>query len=675
MTSVIKEELLVLVPPQGGYVAGQCSKRASNDHDPAYDPALKVDDTPLSKSLMEGGKVFESEIGEKLCVALGDKIGMVDNCDRTEESKSKREAQTLEFMRNPGEVVLIWNARLPVIKENDEESILPRVGEPDFLVRLNKKEDGNWAWAPGDVKHHKSLEGASKNKLWKVSTFDNPLLDSSEPKDIGPGNVKLKPNLQLAHYRRILEEIGFAQDVSNNDPYWAAVIGKEEVLVWRDLDEVGRSHTMPDATSGKFSSQEIYDTEYAWRIEVIRRARTRYTDPSVAALVGPEWKDECKSCSWREVCHDELKLDLDHITLIPGITPDKARPHYANGVRTVGALARLDYRTAVAIDYDIDVRSAVAEAQVANLSEKADLILRNHGANDEAVQALELAGVVKNSDIAAFDFKTSAYFGTKVNRLADAIDQARVMKVQKAHRARNTEYVQIPRAAIEIDVDIEDSNGHVYLIGARARGYRKRGGDEKLRFEMHSFVTWEGTEDAEAKVFADFWTYIQGMIAYSKANKYGLRVFHYTRHEDQAFLELAKRHAGKTNIPSVDDVQAFLSSDYWVDLYPIVSKQLIWPTEEKTLKKLAGYVGFLWRDEAPGGDNSIAWYKEAHGNESSEVREEFQNRIIAYNEDDVQAQLEIRDWINRFGETRKPGLRLPSAEKLDRRFSRRALNK
>ena len=55
MTSVIKEELLVLVPPQGGYVAGQCSKRASNDHDPAYDPALKVDDTPLSKSLMEGG--------------------------------------------------------------------------------------------------------------------------------------------------------------------------------------------------------------------------------------------------------------------------------------------------------------------------------------------------------------------------------------------------------------------------------------------------------------------------------------------------------------------------------------------------------------------------------------------------------------------------------------------
>ena len=196
---------------------------------------------------------------------------------------------------------------------------------------------------------------------------------------------------------------------------------------------------------------------------------------------------------------------------------------------------------------------------MANLSEKADLILRNHGANDEALQALELAGVVKNSDIAAFDFKTSAYFGTKVNRLADAIDQARVMKVQKAHRARNTEFVQIPRAAIEIDVDIEDSNGHVYLIGARARGYRKRGGDEKLRFEMHSFVTWEGTEDAEAKVFADFWTYIQGMIAYSKANKYGLRVFHYTRHEDQAFLELAKRHAGKTNIPSVEDVQDFLS--------------------------------------------------------------------------------------------------------------------
>jgi hypothetical protein len=71
----------------------------------------------------------------------------------------------------------------------------------------------------------------------------------------------------------------------------------------------------------------------------------------------------------------------------------------------------------------------------------------------------------------------------------------------------------------------------------------------------------------------------------------------------------------------------------------------------------------------------VAWYKEATDNESETVRDEFRNRIIAYNEDDVQAQLEIRDWINRFGETRKPGLRLPSAEKLDRRFSRKALHK
>ena len=675
MTSVLKEELLVLVPPQGGYVAGQCSKRASNDHDPAYDPALKVDDTPLAKALMEGGKLFESEIGVKLKAKLGDKIAMVDECDRTVESKAKREAMTMELMRNPGDVIMIWNARLPVIEEDIENGVLPRVGEPDFLIRLNKKSDGNWAWAPGDVKNHKSMEGTSKNKIWKVSFFENPSFDSAKDTDLGVGNVKLKPNLQLAHYRRILEELGFAQDVSNNEPYWAAVIAKEEVIVWRNLDEGGRSHTLPDGVTGKFSSQEIYDREYAWRIDVIRRARTRAIDPSVPALVGPEWKDECKSCPWREVCHDELKLDLDHITLVPGITPDKARPHYANGVRTVGALARLDYRTAVAIDYDIDVRAAALEAQSSNPSDKGEALLRKYGANDEAVKSLELAGVTKNSDVANFDYKTSAYFGTKVARLADAIDQARVMKVQKAHRARYTEYVQIPRAAIEIDVDIEDANGFVYLIGARARGYRKRGGDEKLRFEMHSFVTWDKSEDAEAKVFADFWAYIQGMITYSKANKYGLRVFHYTRHEDQAFIDLAKRHAGKPNIPTVEDVQAFLISDYWVDLYPIVSKQLIWPTEEKTLKKLAGYVGFVWRDEAPGGDNSVAWYKEATDNESETVRDEFRNRIIAYNEDDVQAQLEIRDWINRFGETRKPGLRLPSAEKLDRRFSRKALHK
>lgn len=662
------------VPPQGGYVATQCSKRASNDHDPTYDPTQKVEDTPLTKSLMEGGVVYETEIGERWLKALGKRIAVIPTCDRTPESKKKREELTMALLANPGKVEIIWNARFPSIEEDVEAGVLPRVGEPDFLIRLGKKANGTWAWAPGDVKHHASLEGTAKNRSWKVSTLDKPRLDDAVATDLGEGTVKLKPNMQLAHYRRMLEHFGFAQDVTDGSPYWAAIIGKEGVLVWRNLDEPMKSAVLPDGSSGKFSAQKIYDAEYEHRIAVIRRARERSKDASLPVLASPEWKTECKTCPWREVCHDELRLEMDHITLLPGVTPDRARAHYAQAVTTISGLAKLDHRTAAAVDLGLNARallSAAASAdETAAQGSAADLILAN-GGNAEAVKAMSALGFNTVSDLTKLCSKTASYSGTKPYRLADSIDQARVSKVQRVHRARGCGYVSIPRAAIEIDVDIEDSNGFVYLIGARARGYRKRGGDEKLRFEMHSFVTWEQTPEAEAKVFADFWTYLTGMVAYAKANKYGLRVFHYTRHEDHAFREMAKRHAGFPGVPTLAELDEFLNSEFWVDLFPIVSTQMLWPTEELTLKKLAGHVGFLWRDEAPGGDNSIAWYKQAITASDEAAREESRARIIAYNEDDVVAQLEIRDWINRFGETRRPGVRLPGAEILDTRFGRR----
>lgn len=663
----------VPVPPQGGYVASWCPVRVSKDNDPLYDESQKDEDTPADRARMDEGIEFETEIAGRWHEILGDRIIMIPECDRTIESKRRREELTMAAMASPGDAVVIWNCRLPAVLEDLEKGIEPRIAEPDFLVRLGQRPDGTWTWAPGDVKHHKTLEGSTKGRTWLVSTMDDPTFENAVDTNLGPGTPKVKPSKQLAHYRRVLEHYGFAADVSDGSPYWAATLGKEGVLVWRDLDEASRLHTGADGVRTRVSVQALYDEAFSGRVEVIRRARQRGNDPTLLPLVEPELKDECKGCPWRTICHDELRR-TDHITLLPGMTPDRAKVHYDQGVRSADDLARLDYPTAVAVDLGLDVPALISEARLSpnpDLPVGRLLIGRNAA---PAAKALAAAGVKTAADVALLDPRTAAYSGGKVWRLAQMVDQARVTKANKVHRSRGVEFVEIPRAACEIDVDIEDAGGFVYLIGARARGYKLQNGEERIRTDMHSFRTWERTPEAEAQVFAEFWEYVQGMRSKAKLQRFGLRFYHYTQHEDHAFRELAVRHAGRPGIPSVEEVEEFLSaSNCWIDLYPILTTQLIWPTEQLTLKKLAGWVRFSWRDEAPGGDNSIAWHHEATENPDEAVREEYRQRILTYNEDDVIAQERIREWITRLGEARKPGTKLPGAESLDRRFRRPGL--
>ena len=45
-----------------------------------------------------------------------------------------------------------------------------------------------------------------------------------------------------------------------------------------------------------------------------------------------------------------------------------------------------------------------------------------------------------------------------------------------------------------------------------------------------------------------------------------------------------------------------------VDLYKIVKSSTEWPTWDHSIKTLAKYLGFKWRDTNPSGAASIEWY-------------------------------------------------------------------
>lgn len=626
----------------GGYDAKSCPEKVRKTYAPEY-RGIETDPIPPGDlARMEAGVQFEITVGDEWKRRLKSKLVAVPACDRTPASKLAREERTAELLAKPGKAVALWNTRLAQQVDGH------RTGEPDALLRVGTRDDGTPIWAPVDVKDHRSLEGTRAETPWLVSDLEDPT--TLEERVIGDGTPQKSDALQLAHYHRMLEHLGYA-----GAPV-GGIIGREGVIVWHQLDAAMYRHP----ALGKISALEWYDHEFAHRVEIAEAALKGQ------ALVGPEWKSDCASCQFRTACHDELKIDMDHITLLAGITPDRAKVHYRRGVSTVAALARLDHTTATLVDQGIDVATAYSAALAADPATPVIQL-----ASESDAVALASAGYHTAADVAKLDPRTAAYSGTGVWHLAETIDRSRVAKIGKVHLARDIDFVKLERTAIEEDVDIEDAHGYVYMIGVKTSGRKRVGEDTKNRSEYHAFVNWDQSPEGEARVFAEFWAHVNGMAAYAKANRYGYRLYHYSKHEPSTFKSLAVRHAGLPGVPTLADVEGFFARKDVIDLYPLLTKQLIWPTESNSLKELAKWVRFSWRDSDPGGGNSLAWYALAVGAEDEAVRLENQQRIVDYNADDVAAQVALRDWLSRLGEARTPGKRLPNVASLDKRFSRR----
>jgi predicted RecB family nuclease len=102
---------------------------------------------------------------------------------------------------------------------------------------------------------------------------------------------------------------------------------------------------------------------------------------------------------------------------------------------------------------------------------------------------------------------------------------------------------------------------------------------------------------------------------------------------------------GGDHLDIAAEVEAFIDSPAWVDLYVVVRRQLV-TGHAYGLKVVAGLLGFRWRDEDPGGAQSMQWWERAVAPAgTAEERDAARRRLLAYNEDDVAATAHIRDWL------------------------------
>ncbi|GLZ41287.1 recombinase RecB [Actinokineospora sp. NBRC 105648] len=207
---------------------------------------------------------------------------------------------------------------------------------------------------------------------------------------------------------------------------------------------------------------------------------------------------------------------------------------------------------------------------------------------------------------------------------------------------RRTVSVGVPRADVEVDVDMESfGDAGAYLWGALLSG-----ADVGEPHGYRAFVSWEPLPtDDEARSFAEFWQWLSGIRRAAAERGLTFRAYCYNElAENRWLLASVKRFGQYPGMPSRREVLNFIESDQWFDLFGSVREYFLC-SHGKGLKTIAPVAGFKWRDPEAGGENSMRWYRDAVGLDGGVPELPQRKRLLEYNEDDVRATFALRAWM------------------------------
>jgi predicted RecB family nuclease len=118
-------------------------------------------------------------------------------------------------------------------------------------------------------------------------------------------------------------------------------------------------------------------------------------------------------------------------------------------------------------------------------------------------------------------------------------------------------------------------------------------------------------------------------------------IYYYSKYERTIWRKLRRKYPHVATEQEVDDL---FSPEQSVDLYfDVVQRKTVWPTRDHSIKTLAIYLGFAWRDTDPSGASSIEWYHRWVETKDGSIRK----RILEYNEDDCIATRVLLDGIRK----------------------------
>jgi predicted RecB family nuclease len=609
------------VPFQGGYVAKRCPVRAQ------WDTIRPCEPLPPSASLgrrLARGIEFEARIAAtliRLHPAACDLLARADGGEQAAamDRRAEREAATLAAMAARTGVII--GGRLPA------DTAGRRAGEPDLLVLA--PESG---YRAVDIKHHRSLTGPGPGGMPGLcSGLDSLTPEAAEVDEAAMARRRREDLLQLAHYQRMLEAAGLAAPGRR----LGGIIGVEEMVVWYDLDAL--AWRTPSASGGTKprSTMEVYDFEFDFRLDIIAVAQAAKADSSISPLVVPVRIGECAQCPWWSCCGPRLVAGSGDVSLLPRVGWRQWRTHRDHGVTDRAALANLDHRTAVLVATGVDLRPVLAAMAEQPGETALSAVIGER--RQRQLAALTAAGIATLRDARSLCARTASYSDAPMRDLPEQIDQARAaLGDHSVYRRRGVTVVQVARADVEADVDMENTPDGVYLWGVLVTARPGLGG---LPVGYRAFISWEPmTSQVEAELFAAFWEWLTSLRAAVAAARLTFRGYCYNASAENSQLH---RIAASTTFAA--EVASFVGSDQWVDLYRVFDTQLI-TGHSTALKAVAPLAGFSWRVTDPGGDEALARYDRAVGQDGEAIAREW---LLAYNKNDTEATLALRDWLTR----------------------------
>ncbi|MCS6946154.1 MAG: TM0106 family RecB-like putative nuclease, partial [Steroidobacteraceae bacterium] len=174
------------------------------------------------------------------------------------------------------------------------------------------------------------------------------------------------------------------------------------------------------------------------------------------------------------------------------------------------------------------------------------------------------------------------------------------------------------------DVETDPTRDLCYLHGLLVRSKRPAATER-----FHGFFAAGASPADERRAFAEAWALLQ---RYPDA-----AIYIYSKYERTIYRELAARYP---DVCSREQVDALFAAQRTVDLYnDIVRPHSEWPTQDFSIKSIATYLGFRWRDAHPSGAASIEWFDRWLATRDPAMRQ----RIIDYNEDDCRAMRVLVD--------------------------------
>lgn len=317
-------------------------------------------------------------------------------------------------------------------------------------------------------------------------------------------------------------------------------------------------------------------------------------------------RQKCGLCHWHSSCY-AIAQSQKHLSLIPGVTPRRYQSLQELGITTVESLAQVEISTLASLFGSEVALNLVQQAQ--SIQHNRVILRQRFDPARETPLFDRLTEPENNANGAGVNFHSEFQPDTCWEPIR---------------------YVDLlPKASVELFFDIEaqpDLNLD-YLLGILVI-------DRSTNTETFYPFLAEHPDD-EGFIWQQFlelvWLYPDAPI------------FHFSDYEVETVKRLAKLY--KTPFTHL---QPLLSR--FVDVHQQVMSTVTLPVESYSLKHLARWLGFEWRDAAVTGSQCVCLYEQWLTTGDRSVLEIIQR----YNEDDCRATYHLKNWLWGFLQANAP---------------------